>query len=201
MKQDVSKVREILCALFFYTEGGYNIGESIENTITLIDNAALIAMPHFDEIYLALSRTSNRYDDEYECIKGDGQIINSLNNNNLSFTFSFDYYLFNKSGKIFIDENEVPKDKYIISKGSTVITLSNSYLKTLTEGNHIITLKMNDKEAEAHFTIDSDSNSQTNEEIINPNTGDNIMHYILMLELSVIGLAGIWIYLKKKKIN
>jgi len=63
---------------------------------------------------------------------------------------------------------------------------------------------MNDKEADAHFTIDSDSNSKTdekNEEIINPITGDNIMHYISMLGLSVIGLVGAGIYLKRKRIN
>ena len=57
------------------------------------------------------------------------------------------------SGKILIDGKEVPKDKYTVSKGSTVITISNSYLKTLQEGNHTIIAKIDNKEAEGHFTI------------------------------------------------
>ena len=238
LKQNVTKVREIICALFFYTEGGYDIGKSLENAITFVENAPLIAMPHFDEIYLALSRTSNRYEDEHECIKGDEQTFDLSDTSNLKVVFSFDHYMFNEKGKLYIDGVEVSKENYDISKGSTVITIKNSYLSTLSEGKHIIVAKIDNDEADAHFSVIKKSNDiNTNEEdnptnvdteisdedkeievpveetnvevptkennssIINnnavPQTGDNIIFYILILGLSVLGLLSTGIYIKK----
>ena len=34
----------------------------------------------------------------------------------------------------------------------------------------------------------------------NPETGDNVIFYVSMLGLSIIGLAGVGLYIKKKKI-
>ena len=208
LKQNITKTKEALSGLFFYTEGGFDTVTSLENALTLVDNASLIAMPHMDEIYLALSRTSNRYDDEYECIKGDNQSYNPLQDEKLSITFSFDHYLFNERGIVYIDGIEVSKENYEISKGSTVITLNNAYLKTLSVGNHTMTLKLDDKEASANFTITNDSsdnsnskNNETNEsnkKINNPSTKDNIMFYVSILGLSIVGISIIGLYLKKK---
>ena len=208
LKQNITKTKEALSGLFFYTEGGFDTVKSLESALTLVDNASLIAMPHMDEIYLALSRTSNRYDDEYECIKGDNQSYNPLQDEKLSITFSFDHYLFNERGIVYVDGIEVSKENYEISKGSTVITLNNSYLKTLSVGNHTITLKLDDKEASANFTITNDSsdnsnskNNETNEsnkKINNPSTKDSIMFYVSILGLSIVGISIIGLYLKKK---
>lgn len=211
MKQNITKVREILSTLFFYTENGFNTSESLDNTITFIQNATLIAMPHFDEIYLALSRTSNRYDDEYECIKGNNQTIDSSQNNDLSLTFNFDYYLFVEEGRLYIDGNLVPRDKYTISKGSTVITINSSYLNNLSVGEHLIVAKINNKEADANFTISKNGNTNqddspikandnkiSNSKVKNPNTGDNIMFYILILGISTFIFTGYMIYKSNK---
>ena len=213
MKQNITKVREILSALFFYTEGGYKIGESLENAITFVENAMLIAMPHFDEIYLALSRTSNRYEENNDCIKGNDQTVDLLENNSLTLTFDFDYYLFKDGGSLYMDGIEVPKDKYTVSKGSTIITIDNSYLNILQVGNHIAVAKLNDSEANANFTISNDNNvnpgessttdndDEINNNIVNPQTGDNIMNYILMFVLSIVGIVSALIYKKAKKLN
>ena len=201
MKINITKVRKIISNLFFYTENEYDVVESLENALTLVKNAMLIAMPHFDEIYLALSRTSNRYDIEFECIKGNDQTINITNNEDISFTFSSDYYLFKESGNLYIDDNIVSKDKYSFSKGSTIITLNSSYLNTLSEGEHIIALNVNDKIAKANFTVtknsdtnheesnnnDEDKSNNTNNEK-NPKTSDSIIIYISLLVISIIGL-------------
>ena len=198
MKQNITKTREILSTLFFYTENEFNVEKSLENSLTLANNALLIAMPHFDEIYLALARTSNRYDDEYDCIKGNNQTISLLENTDLSLTFNFDYYLFKDEGSIYIDGIEVLKDNYTISKGSTIITINNSYLNTLKEGEHIIIAKMNNKEAEATFNI---SKEVSNNNEINPKTGDNILLYVSLLVLSLLGFIGVGIYKKINKNN
>ena len=44
LKQNITKTREVLCELFFYTEDGYNAEKSIENAITFVGNATLFAM-------------------------------------------------------------------------------------------------------------------------------------------------------------
>lgn len=132
-------------------------------------------------------------------IKGNNQIIELSKDSNLSITFSFDYYLFKESGKLFIDGKEVSKDKYSISKGSTIITINNSYLNTLQKGEHSIVAKMNDKEVEGNFTI-SNTNKVNKDSIeSNPKTGDNITFYITVLGVSIIGLIGAGLYFKKKK--
>ena len=48
--------------------------------------------------------------------------------------------------------------------------------------------------AETTFTV---AEKTTN----NPQTGDNIMFYIIMLGLSIIGLAGTGFYIRKKRYN
>ena len=195
LKENITKAREVLCGLFFYTEDRYDIVKSIDNAVTFIDNAILFAMPHFDEIYLALSRTSNRYDDDYVIIKGNDQTIDLAKANDLSLTFSFDYYLFNELGILYIDGNEISKDNYTISKGSTIITISNSYLNTLDEGEHTITANLSGKEVMGHFNI---SDGIDDSPINNPPTNDNIVFYILMLGISIFGLLGVELFYKKR---
>lgn len=197
LKQNITKVREKLCELFLYTKGGFDVGKSLENAITFVENAPLFAMPHFDEIYLALSRTSNRYDDEYVCIKNNGKVID-YNAEDLSLVFSFDYYLFKEKGKLYIDNEEIPYDKYDISKGSTIITLKKDLLNTLNEGRHTVVAKIDDKEANAYFEIEKIEEYENN--IDNPPTVDNIMFYLSTLGLSTLGLACFGIYIKKSKV-
>ncbi len=197
-KQNVTKVREALCPLFFGTEGGYNVGESLENAITLVDNASLIVLPHFDEIYLSLSRNSNRYEEDYYLIKGDNQEIS--NNEDLVLVYSFNHYEFIERGKVYIDDKELSKDKYSISKGSTVITINKEYLKGLKEGKHTIVAMLDNNSVDASFTISNKVNPDGKiDEIINPSTGDNIFVYISMLGLSIIGLLLAGLLIKKKE--
>ena len=179
MKLNITKVREIICSLFFYTEDGFNPGKSLENAITLVENAYMIAMPHFDEIYLALSRTSNRYDDDYECLEGDNQIIDLSSNEGLSLRYSFDYYLFKDSGKVFIDNIEVPKDKYKLEKGSTIVNIDSSYLSDLPAGDHSIVAKLDNDEVITSFNIlavnssNNDTEKSEDTSLINDNTSND----------------------------
>ena len=211
LKQNTTETRKAISSLFFYTEGGYDTVKSIENSITFIENAMLFAMSHYDEIYLSLARTSNRYDDDYDIIKGNNQTVDLSKNNDLSLTFSFDYYLFSESGKLFIDGKEVSKDKYTVSKGSTIITIKSFYLSTLQEGNHSIVARLNGKDVEGNFVISKTNDANNDNSSIkvnenqsskgnekNPHTGDNIMQYVSLLGFSMIGLIISGLYLKKR---
>ena len=186
MKQNITKVREILSTLFFYTKDGYKAGESIENTLTLVQNALLIAMPHFDEIYLALSRTSDRYINNYEYETGAKQIIEE-NNEGAIFIIDADYSLFITGGEVYVDDVLVDSNNYISESGSTKITLKKDYLDSLSKGEHTLKVVFNDGGiAETTFTTT----------INNPQTSDNIMLYALMFGISIIGLIRV----KKKYI-
>ena len=194
IKQNITQLRKVLCILFFYVDGDYSSVTSLENALTLVKNAMLIAMPHFDEIYLALSRTSNRYEDTHECIKGDGQTLYLSDEEGISLTFSYDYYLFKENGELYIDNQLVPKDKYKITKGSTIITIDKSYLESLQLGNHIIVAKMNNEEVKADFTIEK--NRPTNNETT-PNTSDNINISFIVAISSLLTLSYIIISNKR----
>ena len=179
LKENITKVREIISEILFYSDKGFNTKDIVENIATFVDNATLIPLAHYYEIYLAQARYSNRYEDhytsedtseEYKCIKGDGEEFNLEKNNKLEFIFSFDYDQFVAEGKIHIDNEEVSKDKYIVTKGSTVITFDDDYAKTLSEGSHSIVAEIGEESVEAEFTIAKvENNDDENTEEINEN--------------------------------
>ena len=69
-------------------------------------------------------------------------------------------------------------------------------MNSLSAGNHTLKVVFNNGgTAETTFTI---TNANTSS---NPATGDNIMLYISMLGLSIIGLAGTGFYVRKKRYN
>ncbi len=131
----------------------------------------------------------------YQTLDGANQKFDQSKDKQLVFRFSIDYDKFLSEGKVFIDNKEVPKDKYSVLKGSTIITLSNEYANTLSEGSHTIQASVSDGAASTQFTVTKNSSSN------NPKTGDNIVFYIVMFGLSIIGLVGAGIYTKKRKFN
>lgn len=120
---------------------------------------------------------------------------------------------FNKFLGLKMDGEDIDKSNYTAVIGSTVVTLKDAYLSTLSEGKHTLTfvykkgtvdttITINSKEKQDDETITpADDEEEENEDasniVPNPNTSDNIMLYIMMLGLSVIGLAIIRI----KKFN
>ena len=63
LKNNITNARRILSKIMFYTKEDFNIAESVESVSTFIDNAMQIPIEHFDEIYLAKARNSERYDE------------------------------------------------------------------------------------------------------------------------------------------
>ncbi|MBQ7241026.1 MAG: hypothetical protein IJS56_06285 [Bacilli bacterium] len=176
LRSNITKVREIVSYLFFYNEDGYDVVKTINNTLTFVDNISLILLPHYDDLYLAYSRNSKRYDEEYYLIKGNDQTINVATTDPLSVTFNFNHYEFEDRGKVYLDGKELSKDKYNISKGSTIITLNSDYLESLPLGNHVLTAEIDGHQVDADFTLNYRKN---------PKTNDNLVTYLLILSISL----------------
>lgn len=111
---------------------------------------------------------------------------------------------------ISVDGEIVKSSNYTRKEGSLILALKPEYLETLALGEHEIKFTFaGNVDVTTSFTINEKSvnpdpikpDDQTNEKSNNPKTGDNIMFYISMLGLSVIGLAGAGFYVGKKRFN
>lgn len=131
-----------------------------------------------------------RYDNEYKVLEGVNQTlrINKIKDLIIKIDASFD--LFKTNGKVYINDELLDENNYTAKEGSTIITLKEDYLKTLSKGTY--NLKV---------TFDDDRYAITNffikEEIKNPETSDNISNYIIISITSLL-LGGVFIYNKNK---
>ena len=128
---------------------------------------------------------------------------------------------FSKFVGVKIDGNTIDAKNYTAKEGSTIITLTTNYLKTLSIGTHTFEIVWTDGSASTNFTVsknnsgsetrkdddknkNDDSGSQTgdNQHITSPQTGDNSHPtlWISLLGASLIGLLAT-LYMRKKKDN
>lgn len=227
IKNNISKVRELAVNLLFYEDGKYSIIKDISNLTTLIDNIKILPLAHYNEIYLAYAKASKNFDCGYEdhdikytCLEGKDKTFDIDKNNVLSFRFDIDYDVFVKEGKIYIDNNEVSKDNYKLTKGSTIVTFNDEYTKGLSVGKHNIKASTEEGYAEVEFTIAKTNTSvekiednktdntednkvenvqENQKKSSNPITGDNIILWIGLMGISVLGFIMVKNHLKKRK--
>mgnify|MGYP004551180363 FL=1 len=131
-----------------------------------------------------------RYDNEYKVLEGANQTlrINKIKDSIIKIEASFD--LFKTNGKVYINDELLDENNYIAKEGSTIITLKEDYLKTLSKGTYTLKVTFNDdRYAITNFFI--------KEEIKNPETSDNISNYIIISITSLL-LGGVFIYNKNK---
>ena len=163
---------------------------------------------------------------EYKVIEGAEQTYTITKDTEARFRIDADYSLFNK--KVYVDNILVDSSNYTSKSGSTIIVLNKDYVDTLAVGEHTLKVAFTDGgEAETTFTIarkaednnnNQDNNENNNENNTpskpenkeemkdkdngsNPKTGDNIILYVAMASISIIGLGAIIIVSKKKKKN
>ena len=142
---------------------------------------------------------------EYKILDGANQTYTLGSNTDVIIRASGDL---DKLQAIEIDNgNVISSSNYKLDSGSTILTLLASFLENSSVGEHTITFRYNDGEVSTKLTIanatnnnptptsnNTDNTNTTN----NPQTADNILFYISMLGLSIIGLVGAGIYTKKK---
>ena len=163
---------------------------------------------------------------EYKVIEGAEQTYTITEDTEARFRIDADYSLFNN--KVYVDNVLVDSSNYTSKSGSTIIVLNKDYVDTLAVGEHTLKVAFTDGgEAETTFTIarkaeDNNNNEDNNENNngnntpskpenkeemkdkdngSNPKTGDNIILYVAMASISIIGLGAIIIVSKKKKKN
>ena len=153
---------------------------------------------------------------EYKVIEGAEQTYTITEDTEARFKIDADYSLFNN--KVYVDNVLVDSSNYTSKSGSTIIVLNKDYVDTLAVGEHTLKVAFADGgEAETTFTIarkaENNNNNENNtpskpedkEEMkdngSNPKTGDNIMLYVAIASMSIIGLGATTIVAKKKKMN
>lgn len=153
---------------------------------------------------------------EYKVIEGAEQTYTITEDTEARFRIDADYSLFNN--KVYVDNVLVDSSNYTSKSGSTIIVLNKDYVDTLAVGKHTLKVAFADGgEAETTFTIarkaENNNNNENNtpskpedkEEMkdngSNPKTGDNIMLYVAIASMSIIGLGATIIVAKKKKMN
>ena len=157
---------------------------------------------------------------EYKVIEGAEQTYTITEDTEARFRIDADYSLFNN--KVYVDNVLVDSSNYTSKSGSTIIVLNKDYVDTLAVGEHTLKVAFADGgEAETTFTIarkaENNNNNENNNEnnipskpenkeemkdnSLNPKTGDNIMLYVAIAGMSIIGLGATTIVAKKKKMN
>lgn len=99
----------------------------------------------------------------------------------LSFTASGE---FSKFVGVSVDGKRLADSAYTAKSGSTVVTLKNSYLNTLKQGKHTLTVHFEDGKAETAFQVLAAKDGT------NPATGDTVHLWAGILFVSLTGLAG-----------
>ena len=161
---------------------------------------------------------------EYKVIEGAEQTYTITEDTEARFRIDADYSLFNN--KVYVDNVLVDSSNYTSKSGSTIIVLNKDYVDTLAVGEHTLKVAFADGgEAETTFIIarkaednnNNEANNENNNEnntpskpenkeemkdnSLNPKTGDNIMLYVAIAGMSIIGLGAITIITRKKKMN
>lgn len=136
----------------------------------------------------------------YQVLEGANQIY-TLGKEGATFRINADYSLFVNGGKVYVDDKLVSSDYYTSKSGSTIITFTNEYMSSLSEGEHTLKVAFNNNGiATTKFTVAEASTTTRGQEAKvatkNPKTGDNI---IMTMSIFVVAILGVYITLKINK--
>ena len=209
-----------------YPEGkndGPNHGmeKSMYHFATIIKNVSTLLSNHHPQENLKLIHAYDSYYSQYNLTEGANQTVINDDDQKDNLVFKTSGHL-EKLVKVQVDEKDLNPDDYESKSGSTIVTLKDSFIKTLSSGTHTLKMIYIDNTIETTFMIKKNNtsgqstntdgtvdNNETNPistdleslpNINNPGTGDNIMLYVTMLILNIIGLVGI-ILIKRKRFS
>lgn len=128
---------------------------------------------------------------EYKLLEGKDQI-----SNNQDLTFKFSGRLENLS-KVELNDKELDVKNYEVKSGSTIITLNNNYLKTLSAGDYNLKVTYNDG---GYSNVTFKVNEKKEEQDIlpeNPETGDGISLIVIGVVVSLVGICVVVMLIKE----
>lgn len=100
--------------------------------------------------------------EKYEFIEGQNT---KYNNEDITFKLNGEYILFDK---LYVNGIELSKDNYVVTEGSTIITLKNEYLSNLKEGIYVLKATYtNGTSAETTFIIEKNATDAEDETTYN----------------------------------
>ena len=148
---------------------------------------------------------------EYKFTEGANQTYTIDESKDAMFRIDADYSLF--TNKVYVDDNLLDIENYKSKEGSTIVTLKDSYLKSLSIGEHTLKVVFSDgitsktkfiiKEKEQNETknniVSIIDETKSNGNSLNPKTGDNITTYITLFIISLLGITTSVITNNKKK--
>ena len=181
-----------------FVEGLRPIKDSNGNDINLNNNQ--FTMP-----YSNVTINANFKPIEYQFTEGENA---TYQDNDLIFKLDSDASMVEK---VLVNGKELLKNFYTVENGSTIITLKNDYLKTLSPGSYNLTINYtNGTSTMTTFTIpekeninvsseESNSNKAIENKVNNPDTSDNILLYVILLIGAVIVIIITSASLKKNK--
>lgn len=113
--------------------------------------------------------------------------------------------------KVYVNDEELDSNNYTLKSGSTIITILKDYLTTLSDATYNLKITYtNGSEATTTFVVKASTpaaantpattNTQTTVSS-NPNTADTIMISVIIGIISLLGLAGAAIVLRKNSIK
>ena len=142
---------------------------------------------------------------KFEFTKGQNSTYKAEDNTRIEFRINGALSIFSKA---YINGVELDRANYTLAEGSTILTLTDEYLETLSVGTYTIKAEYtNGTDAETTFTIASvpekiedqvKEETKVEDTLKNPTTGDNI---IFITMLFIIALAGTTITFKARKNN
>ena len=110
----------------------------------------------------------------------------------LTFTSDADYDNFLK---VLVDNKELAKENYTVKEGSTVVTLSNEYLNTLSAGTHELSIVSNNGTATTTFKIIKGADP----EIVVPETGINDTVMPVAIGSIILAFGAVSLVILKKR--
>ena len=110
--------------------------------------------------------------------------------NDYSFTINADYKTVRETLEVKVDGKKIDRSSFGLSEGSTVITLSRDYIRTLSAGAYDIEIVTNQGTARGYFRVST-----------SPKTGDNndVTLWVTEEIVSLLGMTAITWYLFRRK--
>ena len=137
---------------------------------------------------------------EYKIIEGANSSWTQNTDGTLTFRADGD---FNKFIGVKVDGKLIDAKNYIAASGSTIITLKADYLKTLSAGEHKLTVVYTDGECITNFDIKSGESNKLSNSFSSLKTGDSsdLVLWLALLFVSGGIFANTMIFSRKYKNN